>query len=120
MTIAGKDEDEISKNSNKIGTKKSTDFNYTVSEGSIVVLDAHEFINDKEIDTIKDYSWIQTGGVPAVDINNENTYSFSFTAPYIKGDDVNTTLSFQLTTTDNRGKATTHNANVITLLTLMG
>jgi NTE family protein len=109
MTTEGKDKKEISKNSNK----RSSDFNYTVSEGSTVVLDAYEFISDKEISTIKDYSWEQTSGIPVIEVGNENVHSFSFTAPYVKGNNVNTSLSFQLTTTNNSGKITTHNANVI-------
>ena len=75
MTTEGKDKKEISKNSNK----KSSDVNYTVSEGSTVVLDAYEFISDKEISTVKDYSWEQTSGIPVIEVGNENAHSFSFT-----------------------------------------
>jgi predicted acylesterase/phospholipase RssA len=111
MTIAGKDRDEISKNSSKTDAKQSLEFSQTVSEGSTVVLDAQDFI--KDIDTNKSYSWKQTKGISVADLRNETTHRFSFTAPYILDNKVNTTLSFELTATDNSGKTSTHNANVI-------
>jgi hypothetical protein len=43
MVRAGKDKDETSRNNNKIRIpKKSTDFNYTISESAIVMPDARE------------------------------------------------------------------------------
>ena len=111
MTIAGKDKDEISKNSNKTDAKQSLEFSQTVSEGSTVVLDVQDFM--KDIDTNKSYSCKQTKGISVADLRNETTHSFSFTAPYILDNKVNTSLSFELTAADNNGKTSTHNANVI-------
>ena len=58
-----------------------------------VVLNAYNVTND--IDETNSYSCKQTRGIPVVDLRNENTYSFSFTTPYVKGNDVSTSLSFQ-------------------------
>jgi NTE family protein len=112
MTKAGKDKGEISKNSSKTDAKQSIEFSQTVSEGSKVILNAQEFM--KDIDTTnKSYSCKQTKGISVDDLRNETTHSFSFTAPYILDNKVNTSLSFELTSTDNSGKTSTHNANVI-------
>jgi len=112
MTIARKDKGEISKNSNKTDAKKSLEFSQTVSEGSTVVLDVQDFI--KDIDINKSYSCKQTKGISVADLHNETTHSFAFTAPYILDNEVNTSLSFELTATDNSGgKTSAHNANVI-------
>ncbi|HET6717556.1 MAG TPA: patatin-like phospholipase family protein [Nitrososphaeraceae archaeon] len=51
--------------------------------------------------------------MPAIGVSNEKAHSFSFTAPYVKGDNTNTRLSFQLTTTTYSGKIATHIANLI-------
>jgi uncharacterized membrane protein len=111
MTKAGKDKGEISKNSSKTDAKQSIEFSQTVSEGSKVILNAQEFM--KDIDTTnKSYSCKQTKGISVDDLRNETTHSFSFTAPYILDNKVNTSLSFELTSTDNSGKTSTHNANI--------
>lgn len=49
--------------------------------------------------SIVDYVWTQTAG-PAVTLTNANTVMATFTAPTVTAD---TTLSFQLTVTDNEG-----------------
>ena len=106
----------------KITKKEETDqkavFNYVVSEGSQVLLDARDFV--KDIDTtnsIKNYSW-----KPAVDThlniddNIKNDKSIiSFTAPYIKDNEINTILSFKLTIADKDGeeKNSPHNVDVV-------
>jgi hypothetical protein len=79
--------------SNKVDANQYVDFSQTVSEGTKVVLNAYNVTND--IDENNSYSCKQTRGIPVVDLRNENTYSFSFTAPYVKGNDVSTSLSFQ-------------------------
>ena len=113
MTMSGKDKSAIPKNRNdSTDVKQSLDFNY-VSEGSKVILDAHDFIQDRDINTIKSYSWKQPGGILVVDLHNANTQSVSFTAPYIKDNAVNISLNFELTTTDDNGITTMHNTKVI-------
>ena len=77
-----------------------------------VVFDAYDVIND--IDESKSYSCKQTKGIPIADLRNENTHSFSFTAPYVKGDDISNTLSFQLNTPNNdTDKTPAPNVNVV-------
>lgn len=111
--MSGKDKTAIPKNRNdSTDVKQSMDFNY-VSEGSKVILDAHDFIQDRDINTIKSYSWKQPGGILVVDLHNANTQSVSFTAPYIKDNAVNISLNFELTTTDDSGNTTMHNTKVI-------
>lgn len=113
MNTARKDNDGgISKNSSRIDANQYIDFIQTVSEGTKVVFDAYDVIND--IDETKSYSCKQTKGIPIADLRNENTHSFSFTAPYVNGDDVSIKLSFQLTTTNNEtDKISAPNVNII-------
>ena len=84
-------------------------------EGSAVVLNAHYFIKDIDIHSIKSYSWKQKSddNLRVENLTNENTQNLSFTAPYIEGSEVGTTLNFELTTTYIDGKITTHNASVV-------
>ncbi len=49
---------------------------------------------------VTSYVWTQTGGSPTVAISNANTATMSYTAP---GTIAGTTLTFQLTVTDNQG-----------------
>src|SRR5690242_9402522 len=80
----------------KITKKEETDqkpvFNYVVSEGSQVLLDARDFVKDiGTTNSIKNYSW-----KPPVDthlniddsIKNDNSI-LSFTAPYVKNNEIN-------------------------------
>src|ERR1700739_526993 len=91
--------------SDRGGDKKdASKFNlkYTVSEGSNVVLDANDFLPSNDLDINYLYTWKQIGGDPVSYDGHLST--LSFTAPYVKGDDVFTRLSFELTIKDNKGK----------------
>lgn len=87
----------------KITKKGETDqkpvFNYVVSEGSQVLLDAHDFVKEIDItNSIKNYSWKPPVGTHLnIDDSIKNDKSIiSFTAPYVKDNEINTTLSFKL------------------------
>lgn len=84
-------------------------------EGSIVVLNAHDFIKNIDKHSIGSYSWKQENdNNPLVEnLTGENTQNLSFTAPYIEGNRVYSILNFELTTKDINGKKATHNAKVI-------
>src|SRR5690242_5130284 len=115
MSMSGKDKSEIPKNrkNKKIDVKQSMDLDYAFSEGSKVVLNAHDILQGRDISTIKYYSWKQaSSNMPVADLHNENTQSVSFTAPYIKDNAVNISLNFELTTTDDNGNTAIHNAKV--------
>jgi NTE family protein len=105
MPMAGKNNGAVPQSDTKKDVTNSTGFNYVASEGSVVVFDLHDFISDKDInaDKIEFQSCIQTDNMPAVDRHDEKD-RISFTAPYVKGNDVNTKLSFELTVKDNSGK----------------
>ena len=106
----------------KIIKKEETDqnpvFNYVVSEGSQVLLDARDFVKDiGTINSIKHYLWKPSVGTHLnIDdsIKNDNSI-LSFTAPYVKDNKLNTTLSFELTVTDKDGKKEDppYNVNVV-------
>lgn len=104
--MTGKNKDEIPKSDTKKDAIGSTGFNYIVSEGSTVVFDLHDFISDTDINTYGStfQSCIQTDGVPTVDPHRENNQIFSFTAPYVEDNDINTKLTFELIVKDNSGK----------------
>jgi NTE family protein len=107
----GKDKSAIPKNSKKVENQQPG-FKHIVSEGSIVVLDARDLI--KDTNSIKHYSWKQTAGIPVINDLVKDSPSFSFTAPYVKGNDINTRLTFELITKDADGKTgDPYNANVI-------
>lgn len=72
---------------------------YTVSEGSTIVLDANDFLPANEIDINNSYTWKEKGGDR---VSHDAT--LSFTAPYVKGNQVSTRLSFELTIKDSKGK----------------
>jgi NTE family protein len=84
-------------------------------EGSIVVLNAHDFVKNIDKHSIGTYSWKQKNdNNPLVEnLTDENTQNLSFTAPYIEGNRVYNILNFELTTKDINGKKATHNAKVI-------
>jgi len=100
---------------NKKTENQKPDFNLVVSEGSIVVMEAHDLIKNIDGISITHYLWNQTDRIP---ITNDNLVkdnsSFSFTAPYVKGNEPYVRLGFELTIKDNSGKTSNHyNANVI-------
>ena len=115
MAMTGKNKGEIPSDIKK-DIINSTSFNYIVSEGSIVVFNLHDFISyrDEDIDIgkIGFQSCIQTDSIPIVDPSIEND-RISFTAPYVKGTEPNTRLSFELTIKDKSGKISHYIANVI-------
>jgi len=88
----------------KITKKEERDqkpvFNYVVSEGSQVLLDARDFVKDvATTNSIKNYSWKPPVGTHLnidYSIKNDNSI-LSFIAPYVKDNEINTTLSFKLT-----------------------
>jgi len=70
-----------------------------VNPGVSVVLDGS---NSNDVDgSIVAYQWLQTAGTPIVALANAGTVRASFTAPSVGGSD--TTLTFKLTVTDNKG-----------------
>jgi hypothetical protein len=83
--------------------------------GSNVVLNVNDFLEAKDININDSYSWKQTGGTPLSNNVRKENSTISFTAPYVKGNDLNTSLSFELTIKDNSGKTrdSSYNANVI-------
>jgi NTE family protein len=100
----GKDRAEVSKNSKKAAYK------HVVSEGSVVVLDAHDIIGDVDTSSIKNYSWNQTSGMHIIiDDTAKDKWILSFTAPLLEGDDINTTLNFEFT--DKGGNTRNYNCN---------
>ena len=80
---------------NKSDSKRPNGFNYVVSEGTNVIFDLHDFIIDKDIDidNMRFQSYRQMDSMPAVDIHKENDKVYRFTAPYVKGNQVNTKLN---------------------------
>jgi hypothetical protein len=100
--MTGKNKGEIPQSD----IKKLDGFNYVVSEGSTVVFDLHDFISDKDIHIpgITFRSCRQIDSIPTVDLYKENDQIFSFIAPYVKGENVNTKLCFELTVNDSNSK----------------
>jgi len=116
ITMSGKDRVEISKSSKKAETDQQPALKLIVSEGSTVVLDSRDLLKDVDSDSIKNYSWKQTTDA-RININGgiKDNSILSFTAPYVTGGDVNTTISFELTIIDKDGKTRNppYTANVI-------
>ena len=104
MSTAAEFKSKIPENIKKTDNQQQ-DFNLVVSEGSTVTLEAVTLIKNIDINSIIHYSWNQTDGIP-IDKDNlvKDTSSFSFTAPYVKGNDINTRLGFELTVKDNSSK----------------
>ena len=100
---------------NKSDSKRPNGFNYVVSEGTNVIFDLHDFIIDKDIDidNMRFQSYRQMDSMPAVDIHKENDKVYRFTAPYVKGNQVNTKLNFKLTIKDKNDNSSTHDVNVV-------
>ena len=105
--------DDIPKKSEIADITESVDFNDIVSEGTTVVLDAQDLIKNTDSDSIKKYSWKQTGGTTTTKLSDDKSRRFSFVAPYIKGNTITTELSFELTADNTNGKPATYTANVI-------
>ena len=111
MTLNGKDKDKLLENSKKIAPC----LEQLVSEGSIVVFDLADFISDKEIDidNFRFQSYRQIDSKTAVEIHNENDKFLWFTAPYVRGNEINTKLNFELTIKDNDNSSTQKVAVVV-------
>ena len=103
--MAGKINDEIPRSGIEKHADGSARVNYIVSEGSTVVFDLHDFIIDSDINTykIESGSCRQTDSMPAVKLHYDDN-RISFSAPIIKGNEVNTTLKFELSVKDNSNK----------------
>lgn len=98
---------EIPGNGGKTDTTKH--YEYDVSEGSSVILDARDFLPPDEINIDSSYSWTPL----PTDARKENS-TLSFTAPYVKGDGITKRLSFELTIKDKSGKTRDpYNVNVV-------
>jgi len=112
MTMAGKDKAEIPGSGGKTDTTKP--YEYDVSEGSSVILDATDFLPPDEINIGSSYSWRPIEGTTlSTDARKENS-TLSFTAPYVTGDGITKRLSFELTMKDKSGKTRgPYNANVV-------
>jgi NTE family protein len=107
----GKDRVEIPRNIKKVEPNKPP-IRHVVSEGSVVVLDARDLIGDTDTSSIKNYSWKPPTDVH-LDIDGiKDNPVISFTAPYVKGDNLNSTLGFELTITDKDGKTRNHSYHV--------
>jgi predicted acylesterase/phospholipase RssA len=104
-----------SQSDNKSDSKRPNGFNYVASEGTKVVFDLHDLIIDKDIDidNMRFQSYRQMDSKPAVDIHKENDKVYRFTAPYVKGNQVNTKLNFKLTIKDKNDNSSTHDVNVV-------
>jgi len=108
-----------SKITKKEETNQKPFFNYVVSEGTQVLLDARDFVKDMgTTHSIKDYLWNPPVGTHLnIDdsIKNDRTILL-FTAPYVKDNDINTTLSFKLTVSskgDDEEENSPYDVNVV-------
>lgn len=103
--MSGKNKVELPQRDTEKSSSKPTGFSYVVSEGSIVIIDLHDFITEKEInaDKVEIESCVQTGNMPPLDRHDEKD-RISFTAPYVKDNNVNAKLTFELTVKDKSGK----------------
>jgi NTE family protein len=101
MAMVGKDKGE---NLGKTDTKKSVHYKYRVSEGSSVILDARDFLSTDDLSNDSSYTWEPKKGTTVpIGARGENA-TFSFTAPYVKGNTVTNSLTFDLTIKDKSGK----------------
>ena len=98
-----KDRVKNPKSSKKTETNEVVGSNYIVSEGLPVTLDARDLIGEIDRNSIKYYLWKQTAGTEVNTNDVKDHSSFSFTAPYIQGNNVNTRLTFELIVKDNNG-----------------
>ena len=119
MTMSEKDKGKTAVTAaKKTDAKKYPVFNYTVSEGSTIILDLRQFLNDNDVSqhNLKSHSFVsctQTSGIPIGSLE-ENHQTISFKAPYVRDNDVYTRLEFELrTATNDTNDITTHRVNVI-------
>lgn len=115
MAINTKDKSKTPEISKKSENQKFG-FNYTVSEGSTVIFDLRQFLGaNGSHQNVKSRSFIscrQISGIAVGEIK-ENDQIISFKAPYVRGDDLNTNLEFELRTGINKNDdVTAHNVNV--------
>jgi len=120
MAISEKDKNSV-KTSKKTDVNKSPIFRYMVSEGHTVIFDLRQFLNCGEFYhyNIKSYSFHslkQISGAPVRTIK-QSDQTISFKAPYLRDNDLNIKLEFELTIAakDNKTKdmsATIHKADV--------
>jgi hypothetical protein len=108
----------IANSNKKVETNPQSVFEQVVSEGTTVILNASDLINDVDVTTtnsIKNYSWKPPADISLIDDNIKDNPIFSFTAHYIKGEDLHINLNFELTITDKYGKTrnSPYKANVI-------
>jgi hypothetical protein len=71
-------------------------------------LDAQDLIKSTDIDSVKDFSWKQTGDPTAVIQSDNRSRTFSFVAPYVRGKDLSIRLSFELTANYDVNKSRTY------------
>ncbi|HEY6534559.1 MAG TPA: patatin-like phospholipase family protein [Candidatus Nitrosocosmicus sp.] len=113
----GKEREKLS-NNNKKAENNFDGVEQVVSEGLTVVLNASDLINDIDTttDNIKNYScsWKPRTDI-SLDNDSKDNQFFSFTAPYVKGNERYHVLKFELTITDKDGKTrnSPYKANVI-------
>ena len=108
MILKEKDNNKISKDSNKTDVTDSQTYSYVFSEGSRAVLNSHDFLENKEKVKIGSYSWIQinTGNTIISDYDQEsNDQFFSFITPYVKDNLASIKLRYQLTVTYKDGSS---------------
>ena len=105
--------EDITKNSEETNKSNDGDFNDIVSECATVVLDAQDLIKSTDIESVKDFSWKQTGGPTAVIQSDNKSRTFSFVAPYVRGKDLSNRLSFELTADYNVNQSTIYTANIM-------
>ena len=99
--MAGRDKAEIPGG----GKTDTTKYEYDVSEGSRVILDARDFLPPDKINIDSSHSWTPIEGTTLpTDARKENS-TLSFTAPYVTGNGITKRLSFELPMKDKSGKA---------------
>lgn len=93
--------------SNKTQLSADAGKDRTVYEGTSVTLNGTNSTSKDSV--ILSYAWRQIPN-PIITIGSANTAIWSFVAPYVSAD---TTLTFELTVTDNRGITSTDDVNII-------
>jgi len=118
MTMDRKEHREPPKDGIKLKDNRRS-FNRVVSEDSTVIIDVRDIVKDIDnINSIKHSSLKQTSGTPVVIEDDKDKKHFSFTAPYVKNNDLRKTaydeLSFQLTVKDDGNtKNASYNVDII-------
>jgi hypothetical protein len=93
--------------SNKTQLSADAGKDRTVYEGTSVTLNGTNSTSKDSV--ILSYAWRQIPN-PNITIGSANTAIWSFVAPYVSAD---TTLTFELTVTDNKGITSTDDVNII-------